>query len=230
MISHETLEALKEDVIIAPLKLDIAQEVISLCPKFHKKGYQVYKMPDRLYHEIYRKTVRAYYLCGNHTIEQVQYDAISNSGRVPPEVCFLDNDFFTQVHHDPEFIAMHSDFAGVELSPSYFYGPRVYHKNDILREHIDHPTTHLIGSSLNVFCEGDKNWPLVFKIGDIYEEVILEPGQMAIFEAVRIPHSRPVKFKGDRYFGLFFHFSPKNVKEVLSEDYLKRANEYEKVM
>lgn len=53
---------------------------------------------------------------------------------------------------------------------------------------------------------------------------------MAIFEAVRIPHSRPVKFKGDRYFGLFFHFSPKNVKEVLSEDYLKRANEYEKIM
>jgi hypothetical protein len=67
-------------------------------------------------------------------------------------------------------------------------------------------------------------------VGEKYEEVILKQGEMVIFEAVRIPHSRPVKFRGDRYFGIFYHFKPKFPEKDLSPEYLEMAEKYEKVM
>ena len=231
MIRSEILEALKhDDVVISPLKSKLAQDVISSCPVLSEKGYKVVSVPENLFREIYRRTIKAYFLQGNISREWGAEHAIPNAYGNIPEICYLDDDFYTRVHNDQDFIKLHSEFAGVELKPSFYFGPRVYHKGDILKEHIDHPSTHIVGSSINIFCEGNPDWPLVFKVGDQYEEVVLKQGEMVIFEAVRVPHSRPIPFSGERYFGLFYHFEPQYSSNILGEKYYHFARLYEEEM
>jgi hypothetical protein len=231
MIRPEVLDAFKrDDVVISPLKSKLADDVISACPVLSEKGYKVIDVPENIFHEIYRRTIRAYFLQGNVLTEKDAQHAIPNTYGVAPEICYLDDNFFTQVHNDPDFINLHSEFAGIELKPSFFFGPRIYHRGDILKEHIDHPSTHIIGSSINIFCEGNPDWPLVFRVGNQYEEVVIKQGEMVIFEAVRVPHSRPIPFSGERYFGVFYHFEPKEPSKVLSNQYFDAANLYEEAM
>ncbi len=231
MIRQNILAALQQDeTVIAPLRSALAEQLMSACPVLSLKGYEVVKVPPRLYELIYRRTIKAYYLQNLILQEEGAGHAIPNRMGVAPELCYLEDNFFSRVHNDPEFIALHSRFAGFDVRPSFFFGPRVYHHSDVLKEHIDHPNTHILGSSINVFCEGDPDWPLVFRVGNVYEEVVLSPGEMVIFEAVRIPHSRPVPFNGDRYFGLFYHFEPVNPGKVLSPEYFELAARYEELM
>jgi hypothetical protein len=231
MVRQEVLDAFKKDnVVISHLKSKLADDVISACPALSEKGYKVVNVPENIFHEMYRRTIKAYFLQGNILTEKDAQHAIPNEHGIDPEICYLDDDFFAQVHNDPAFIRLHSEFAGIELKPSFFFGPRVYHKGDVLKEHIDHPSTHIIGSSINIFCEGNPDWPLVFRVGNQYEEVVVKQGEMVIFEAVRVPHSRPIPFSGERYFGIFYHFEPKEPSKVLSSKYFRAANFYEEAM
>lgn len=231
MVRQDVLDAfVKDDVVISTLKLDIAEKVIASCPVLSEKGYTIVKVPDRIFQEMYRKTIRSYFLQGNILTEKDAQHAIPNSYRKDPEICYLDDNFFKDIHYDPEFIKLHTDFSGVDLKPSFFFGPRVYHKGAVLKEHIDHPSSHIIGSSINIFCEGNADWPLTFRVGDKLEEAVLKQGEMAIFEAVRVPHARPLPFQGEKYFGIFYHFEPIVPANVLSNEYFEVANQYEEAM
>jgi prolyl 4-hydroxylase len=221
---------MKNNIKIDALRSDLAERVINICPKLSKEGFKVIRIPDDIYSEMYQKTIAAYYLENNIRKEYGADNAIPNENKLDPEVCFLNDNFFDLVHKNPDFIKLHEDFAGINLKPTYWYGPRVYLNGHVLKEHIDHPTTHLIGSSLKIFSEGDDEWPLTFLVDGQRVSVSLERGEMVIFEAVRVPHARPTPFKGKRYFGIFYHYAPLDFNAVASDEYAKLASEYEKIM
>jgi prolyl 4-hydroxylase len=41
-------------------------------------------------------------------------------------------------------------------------------------------------------------------------EVMIQPGEMVLYESARLIHGRPTPFKGKRYDNLFVHYRPKN--------------------
>ena len=55
----------------------------------------------------------------------------------------------------------------------------------------------------------DEAWPLVIEDHDGKEhEVIMEPGQMVLYESARLVHGRPYPLEGKSYTNLFVHFKP----------------------
>ena len=54
-----------------------------------------------------------------------------------------------------------------------------------------------------------KEWPLeVIKYSGQRATVILQPGDMLLYESAKLIHSRPEVFEGSKYANAFFHFSP----------------------
>jgi hypothetical protein len=130
------------------------------------------------------------------------------SGDVPAFINCTDTSYqrvLTELH------ALHEEWAGIELTPVQFWGPRVYLRNAVLARHIDIPTTHIISASITIDCRLDKPWPMVLEREDGEQvEVNLAPGEMLLYEGARLPHYRPKPLEGDYYINLYLHYVPRN--------------------
>ena len=70
---------------------------------------------------------------------------------------------------------------------------------------------HNVASAiLQVDQEVEEGWPneLVMPGGEVIE-VYMQPCQMLLYEGSRIPHGRPMRFRGKRFVMAFVHFTPK---------------------
>lgn len=109
-----------------------------------------------------------------------------------------------------ELKPIHEAWAGVELIANNAYGLRVYRNQSNLQMHIDESSTHVISSILHVGHdrEGDP-WPLVIEdINGKTNEVVLETGDMLLYESSKCFHGRPKRFNGNWYSSLFTHYYP----------------------
>jgi len=98
-------------------------------------------------------------------------------------------------------------WSGLKLEPTFVYGIRVYHNGTALKVHRDRNGTHIIGVIINVDQELNEAWPL--RIEDNYyrqHDVLLEPGEVIYYEAVRLAHGRPIPFNGELFANIFCHF------------------------
>lgn len=105
--------------------------------------------------------------------------------------------------------SVHEEWAGVELEPTAVYGLRVYRRGHTLIPHTDRLRTHVISSIAHIAHETDEPWPLW--ITDLHgneHEVVLEEGEMLLYESARCPHARPKPLNGDAYCSLFLHYRP----------------------
>lgn len=110
-----------------------------------------------------------------------------------------------------QLLPLHSEWSGVPINPNgKSYGLRLYRNNSRLLMHTDKLTTHIIASILHVGSSDDaEEWPIVLEdwTGNTYE-IILEVGDLLLYEAAKLYHGRPRPFKGSWYTSLFSHYYP----------------------
>ena len=117
-----------------------------------------------------------------------------------------------------EMQALHEDWCGRRLLPSAAYGIRVYGEGQTLRPHCDRVETHVISSIVHIAADVDEPWPLSVQdaTGRVHE-VVLEPGQLLLYESAKLPHGRPQPLHGRSYASLFLHYRPVDWEHVLAD-------------
>ena len=107
-----------------------------------------------------------------------------------------------------ELREIHESWSGQRLEHTATYGIRTYLKGQTLSRHCDRLNTHVVSSVVHIDHDGEP-WPLVIEDheGESHE-IVLEPGQMLIYESASCPHARPQPFQGSHYSSVFVHFRP----------------------
>lgn len=105
--------------------------------------------------------------------------------------------------------SIHEEWSGQELIPTAAYGLRVYRRGQSLLPHTDTLTTHVISSIVHIAHETEEPWPLWIKdLDGVEHEIVLDEGEMLLYESARCPHGRPTPLNGDAYCSLFLHYQP----------------------
>lgn len=143
-----------------------------------------------------------------------------NEGTVPGYIVgkttwmtYIDGDLRDRVFSTMKPIL--SDWAGVPLAESAVYGIRKYTNGSSLQVHVDSKGTHIISAILHVHEEyhsdKEEHWPLqIIDHQQKVHEVLLQPGEMVLYESAKLIHGRPKPFQGKGYWNLFCHFRPAN--------------------
>ena len=105
--------------------------------------------------------------------------------------------------------SIHEEWSGVELLPTAAYGLRVYRSGQTLIPHTDRLSTHVISSIVHIAHDTVDPWPLwIIDIEGNEHEIVLEEGEMLLYESARCPHARPKPLNGDTYCSIFLHYKP----------------------
>jgi len=104
----------------------------------------------------------------------------------------------------------------VHLMGNNAYGLRIYRNQSRLHMHIDKSATHVVSAILHVEHDKDSEpWPIVI---EDYEgnlnEVVLEKGDVLLYESSKCFHGRPRRFVGEWYTSLFIHFYPADWRKM----------------
>jgi hypothetical protein len=105
--------------------------------------------------------------------------------------------------------SIHEEWSGQELEPTAVYGLRVYREGQTLLPHTDTLETHVISSIVHIAHDTAEPWPLW--ITDLHgneHEVVLDEGEMLLYESARCPHARLQPLNGSAYCSLFVHYRP----------------------
>jgi hypothetical protein len=106
------------------------------------------------------------------------------------------------------------EWSGIpKLVPTSFYGIRVYTRGNILRNHVDRASTHVISVIFNVDqeCDEDNDWPLeIYDHDGNAHQIFLKPGEMALYESATCVHGRPTPLNGRYFANAFIHYKPQD--------------------
>lgn len=148
---------------------------------------------------------------------------IESASRVPSRLLALPPDLQRDVHTALQ--PMVEAWAGRALLPTFVYGIRRYLRGTRLKMHRDRPRTHVYGVSLNVDQQLEEPWPLVIEDTHGHKhDIVLRPGELVLYESLRLLHGRPQPLRGDFYAGVFAHFQPASLPALTSSArYLRDA-------
>lgn len=102
-----------------------------------------------------------------------------------------------------EKVAYLNELIGEKIVPSYTF-TRIYGDGSELKMHNDKVSCEI---SLSVHLYGDKDW--AFVIDDLdgnAVEIILEPGDAILYDAIHAAHGRKGKYTGEKYIQSFHHY------------------------
>jgi hypothetical protein len=103
-----------------------------------------------------------------------------------------------------------SKWANASLVPTSVYGIRVYQNGSMLRSQTGQVNTHVISAIVHVGHTLHEPWPLEIEdhhTGRIHT-VILEPGEMLLYESSALFHSRLTPMNGSDYGSVILHYAP----------------------
>ena len=105
------------------------------------------------------------------------------------------------------------------LVPYSAYGLRVYRNTSKLYMHVDEVQTHVISAIFHInHDERSKPWPLVIEdFHGMTVEVILEAGDLILYESSKCMHGRPRRLDGKWYTSLFVHFAPSHLTATIDK-------------
>lgn len=126
--------------------------------------------------------------------------------QIIPALLFEDQGFNARLAE--ELRPLHEAWAGVPLALSACYGIRCYQRGTFLYKHVDRQP-HFVSSTICVEHALDSPWPLsVTSLDGQVSQIDLEPGELVLYEGVRLAHGRPYPLNGDFYAGIFVHYYP----------------------
>jgi prolyl 4-hydroxylase len=96
-----------------------------------------------------------------------------------------------------------------ELVSTSTYGVRRYTNGSTLQAHVDVVATHAVSAILNIGQEIQQDWPLQIASHDgTVHEVLMEAGEMVLYESAKAIHGRVVPLKGSHFDNIFVHYRP----------------------
>jgi prolyl 4-hydroxylase len=185
-------------------------------PKFSKIGFQKNKVPNELYSLI----MEEYRSVKNWPIkrDELSYDSylrvavqsgISVLNSNDPRYGYYQLSNKTVDECWRVLTPIISDWANVELEPTYQYGIRSYCKDSVLHMHSDIQDTHVVSCIIFISEHPSSvHWPLDFIDHDNqHHQVVFYPGDMLFYESLR-PHGRITPFTGNYYRNFYMHWKP----------------------
>ncbi len=179
-------------------------------PRFSQHGWAKMKIPSTMLKELqqYRKRMEKH-----RAVEGwYEYATEVNTWDVNMTLVSLDLDprFRNRVAGDYLKPIIEDHFGVKGLSMTAFYGIREYYNGSFLKMHVDRTSTHVLSAILNIDQEEViEPWKLqVIDFNGKRLDIIMEPGDLVLYESATLPHGRPEPFKGKRYTNAFCHFSP----------------------
>ena len=188
-------------------------------PRFSEKGYEVVKLPKQMWDSIqdmYEKVK------GNEIEEHFpnKKGIIPSQNEVSSTLMDLgmvqeQRDLLHQLLRP-----MHEQFCGVNLEPTFIYGIRSYLRGAGLVKHRDRIETHhisgiiMVDKDLKCGChnrEYGDDWPLdIQDHNGIWQKVLLEPGEILLYESATCEHGREELFTGTYYRNFYVHYKLKD--------------------
>ena len=169
-------------------------------PSFTETGFTKMKTPSAVH-----RSLRAVY---DARLEHHFSETADESHMPTGTPDFIDiEDIKGQFHFALQSI--HEEWSGQELEPTAVYGLRVYRAGQTLLPHTDTLETHVISSIVHIAHDTAEPWPLW--ITDLHgneHEVVLDEGEMLLYESARCPHARLQPLNGSAYCSLFVHYRP----------------------
>ncbi len=178
-------------------------------PKYTQDGFILKKIPETLFNQLLefynprKGEAIDEYEKGSYFEKFIQTDTSAiASGKID-----IDNDIKQAVNHHIQPIV--EDWLGKELLSTATYGIRVYRRGAYLNLHTDRFQTHIIGVILNIDQKVEEPWHLQIKDHENkLHELILDTGEMLLYESATLEHGRVNPLKGDYYSNLFAHYIP----------------------
>jgi hypothetical protein len=103
---------------------------------------------------------------------------------------------------------LHEEWCGTRLVPTNAYGLRRYRAGSRLTMHVDRLSTHVVSSVLQIAQDVDVPWPIQLDVDGRRDEIVLEAGQMLLYEGATTPHGRVTPLEGREFVNLFLHYRP----------------------
>ncbi len=176
-------------------------------PKFTKDGFEKFKVPENLWHDI----IQMYAEVRNNKVEEHfegKQHFITGADKTSELMDLnLVADKRNKLHQD--LLPMHEEWCGEKLNATYIYGIRSYLNNADLRQHTDRINTHHISSiiMLDKMLDGQPDWALDIQAHDgTWHKVYLEPGEMVLYESAKCMHGRNERFQGKYYRNFYIHY------------------------
>lgn len=177
-------------------------------PKFSVEGFQVMKIPQKMYEEMleFQQKWASRRFCEHEVFGIIQ--------GAKTYMVKLDNDVSFRQRIATEYMQpILEAWTGLELTYESFYGVREYTAGAVLRNHVDRLATHVISATMNVGpLELGSEWPIeVITHNGVRVRYNHPPGTMVLYESTTLIHGRPYPLPASQgsHFGAFIHFSPK---------------------
>lgn len=191
--------------------------VKDILPNYTTTGFKIMKMPKNLYDAI-RKV---YDNNQQHFVDEPSDGYLGNPNGVSTKIMSIcDNG-------GPEIQKLIKDtmepivqkWANVQnINLTSIYGIRSYHKGSNLKMHTDSINTHVLSAVFHIDDRVNEPWPLYIR--DNYQrehKIIMEPGDMIIYESAVCMHGRPEPLNGSYYRNMYVHFSPPEWNDIVTE-------------
>lgn len=178
-------------------------------PHFHVPGFKKIKMPPGL-HERLMNFYRQWY----HLREAENWDNTATQLNFLEQKSYMINldHNFTERNIIAEDIIkpILEEWSGYPLEFTAFYGLREYSRGAVLSNHVDRSETHIFSAILQIAqADCDENWELeVIGLDGHYYRIMMEPGEMVLYEGASLPHGRPKPLNGTVYTNAFCHYKP----------------------
>lgn len=187
-----------------------AQEIKSKIGRYGLNSFNLTKVPQDIFQIIEKRFTEGYKVYSTFYPEGIS-EITNNVNQISNLVSGSGghgDKFYNYIHKNSDFIAIHEDFFGVKLTPTMWYGPRIYHNGSLLKYHIDKAETHIISSSITIQQNIYSSWPIILEDENQYKPINVEPGYMLLYQGVLQPHFRPFLLDGSFSASIFFHYKP----------------------
>lgn len=177
-----------------------------LLPKFTDLGYKKGTMPVDLYRDLlgfYQSNIK------KRKSEEHHVEPAINDSEVKCSMVFLTPELIEKTGRLMK--PLMEEWANVTLVQTRMYGIREYYRGNLLRNHVDRVTTHVVSVILQIDqdLEGEPDWELeVIGFDGMRKNVTLLPGEMLFYESATLIHGRPFPYKGRIFANAFLHYKP----------------------
>lgn len=176
-------------------------------PAFTLDGFIKKTLTPELYHRLL-----SFYELNKKAKKPENTDAIgtfikSNTNESPASMIELDDEMRQVLF--AELTPMMESWVRLPLQPTALYGIREYQRGAMLAMHVDRAETHVISAIVNVDQRVNEDWPLyILDHMARLHAVVLQPGDVLLYESARLKHGRPEPLHGDSYANIFAHTRP----------------------
>jgi hypothetical protein len=199
----------------------IALSKAEIVPRFSKTGYEVVKIPAKLYKRMRKLAVKSvsaadpdrYRKFGVRQLTGAWKESNGIFFREPYAPLYVAQPMSQAEELVKEVQPLVEKFAGVPLEITAHHGFRYYLRNSWMPIHADNIDGRIIGVNMHIHSHFDNaSEPWLFESynheTDTIDSFPLEEGEMVIYEGTGNLHGREKPLRGDFHGSLFLHFAP----------------------